>query len=142
MLLNLKFYLFILFYIFYRTCCSLARSSLSQVLRNKFLPPPISITQTADGLKGSARDEPQQFPSMFFFFEFRGYLHNVAKIILRIQSDSLRFVLPFTERLFERARLSELRIVFRNAGYASRSQEITQNEGCRYPEDTSLASSC
>jgi hypothetical protein len=41
------------------------RSSLGHILQNKFLPPPISITQTSEGLKGSTRDEPQHFPSMF-----------------------------------------------------------------------------
>lgn len=52
------------------------RSSLSQVLQNRFLPPPISITQTSEGLKGSSQDEAQHFPSMFLLNSF-----NISKLL-------------------------------------------------------------
>lgn len=61
-----------LFYICCRNCCSPLRGSLQNVLRNRFLPPPVSLSQTSHGLAASAKDETLHFPSMFVL----NSLHN------------------------------------------------------------------
>ncbi|XP_039438893.2 uncharacterized protein LOC120420048 [Culex pipiens pallens] len=48
-----------------RSCCSPLRSSLSTVLPGRFLPPPIPLIHSSDGLKAAGKDDHQHFPSLF-----------------------------------------------------------------------------
>src|SRR5208282_2169894 len=49
-------------------CCSNARSSYFKVIPSRFLPPPIPVAQTTEGLKAPDKHEDScsyKFPSMF-----------------------------------------------------------------------------
>ncbi len=49
------------------TCCSASRSSYFSIFPSRFLPPPIPLSQTPDGLKAPERAdfESHKFPSLF-----------------------------------------------------------------------------